>query len=46
MPPSMTDASSFLDSVSFNADELKDAKVAIHESAEFRSSLKLSLIHI
>ncbi len=45
MSLSMTagDASTFLDAVSFNADELRAAKIAIHESAEFRSALKDAL---
>jgi DNA-directed RNA polymerase subunit alpha len=45
MPASTSapDASSFLDALDFNADELEDAKVAIHESPEFRKALKGAL---
>lgn len=45
MPSSTSapDASHFLDAVSFNADQLRDAKAAIHGSSEFRRAVEDAL---
>jgi len=45
MPSSTSapDASHFLDAVAFNADQLRDAKAAVHDSAEFRRAIQDAL---
>ncbi len=45
MPSSTSalDASHFLDAMSFNADSLRDAKAAVHDSSEYRSAVEDAL---